>query len=261
MRIASWNVNSLKARLEHVQRFLAPSERSPDVLGLQELKLADDKFPLAAIEGLGYQAVWAGQPAYNGVALLSRIGIAEVDRGGELDIPEQRRLIAGTVGSGAASVRVINLYAVNGQEVGSEKFELKLRWFEQLKNYLAVQLELFPRLLVMGDFNIAPTALDVHDPVAWHEQVLCSEVERRALRSILDLGLSDSLRLKHDAPKLYSWWDYRALAFRRNRGLRIDLVLISQSLLAELKDAGIDKEPRKWDRPSDHAPVWIELAP
>lgn len=253
MRIASWNVNSLKARLPHVQRWLADAR--PDVLGLQELKLDDPQFPHAALAELGYQCVSAGQKTYNGVALLARTALLEVDTGGELDDPVQRRVIAATVDG----VRIVNVYCVNGQAVDSDKYHYKLRWFEQLRQWLVPQLQRWPRLVLMGDFNVAPADLDVHDPLLWQDQILCSEPERSAYRALLELGLHDSLRLRSDAPKLYSWWDYRELAFRRNRGLRIDLVLISEALKSQLGDAGIDKEPRKWEKPSDHTPVWVEL--
>jgi len=253
MKLAAWNVNSLKARLPHLQQWCA--QAAPDVLALQELKLAQDQFPEAAIEAAGYHAVWAGQKTYNGVALLSRSAISEPDFGGELDAKEQRRVVSGTV----AGIRVVGAYAVNGQAVGSEKYRFKLDWFARLHAYLREQLASYPRLVVMGDFNVAPKDIDVHDPQLWHEQVLCSTPERSALNDLLALGLHDSFRLLHDTPKLFSWWDYRELGFRRNRGLRIDLALVSDALRPLVKAAGIDKEPRKWERPSDHAPIWVEL--
>jgi len=253
MKLAAWNVNSLKARLPHLQQWCA--QAAPDVLALQELKLAQDQFPEAAIEAAGYHAVWAGQKTYNGVALLSRSAISEPDFGGELDAKEQRRVVSGTV----AGIRVVGVYAVNGQAVGSEKYRFKLDWFARLHAYLREQLASYPRLVVMGDFNVAPKDIDVHDPQLWHEQVLCSTPERSALNDLLALGLHDSFRLLHDTPKLFSWWDYRELGFRRNRGLRIDLALVSDALRPLVKAAGIDKEPRKWERPSDHAPIWVEL--
>lgn len=253
MKLAAWNVNSLKARLPHLQQWCA--QAAPDVLALQELKLAQDQFPEAAIEAAGYHAVWAGQKTYNGVALLSRSAISEPDFGGELDAKEQRRVVSGT----AAGIRVVGVYAVNGQAVGSEKYRFKLDWFARLHAYLREQLASYPRLVVMGDFNVAPKDIDVHDPQLWHEQVLCSTPERSALNDLLALGLHDSFRLLHDTPKLFSWWDYRELGFRRNRGLRIDLALVSDALRPLVKAAGIDKEPRKWERPSDHAPIWVEL--
>jgi len=253
MKLAAWNVNSLKARLPHLQQWCA--QAAPDVLALQELKLAQDQFPEAAIEAAGYHAVWAGQKTYNGVALLSRSAISEPDFGGELDAKEQRRVVSGTV----AGIRVVGVYAVNGQAVGSEKYRFKLDWFARLHAYLREQLASYPRLVVMGDFNVAPKDIDVHDPQLWHEQVLCSTPERSALNDLLALGLHDSFRLLHDTPKLFSWWDYRELGFRRNRGLRIDLALVSDALRPLVKAAGIDKEPRKWERPSNHAPIWVEL--
>lgn len=255
MRIASWNVNSLKARQPQLDRWLADAQ--PDVLGLQEIKLADASFPVRALEEAGWQTAWAGQKTYNGVAFMSRLPLADVDRGGELDDPEQRRVIAATVGD----VRIINAYCVNGQAVGSDKYHFKLRWFERLERYVAQQLQQWPNLVLMGDFNIAPADIDVHDPELWYEQVLCSTPERAALKRLLDLGLHDSFRLKNDQPKQYSWWDYRELAFRRNRGLRIDLLLVSAPLIPRLSAVGIDKQPRTWEKPSDHAPVWIALDP
>jgi exodeoxyribonuclease-3 len=254
MRIASWNVNSLKARLPHVQRWLTGF--GPDVLGLQELKLEDSQFPHTAMADLGYHCVVAGQKTYNGVALLSRVPLLDVDTGGALDDPRQRRVIAATVDG----IRIVNVYCVNGQAVDSDKYHYKLRWYGQLRDWLRGQLQAWPKLVLMGDFNITPSDQDVHDPLLWQDQILCSKPERQALAELLDLGLSDSLRLRNDAPKLYSWWDYRELAFRRNRGLRIDLVLLSDALKAQLSEAGIDKEPRKWERPSDHTPVWVELS-
>lgn len=257
MRIASWNVNSLKARQPHLERWLA--ESGVDVLALQELKLADPQFPAAALAACGWDSVCAGQKTYNGVALLARqpLQLTDVDTGGELDDPEQRRVIAASVGT----LRIVNVYGVNGQAVGSDKFNFKLRWFERLERYLRAQLERWPELVVLGDFNIAPTDLDVHDPELWYEQILCSTPEREALGRLLQLGLHDSLRLTSNAPKLYSWWDYRELGFRRNRGLRIDLALVSDALRDRVSAAGIDKTPRGWERPSDHAPVWVELKP
>lgn len=255
MRIASWNVNSLKARQPQLDRWL--SDAKPDVVGLQEIKLADASFPAGALEAAGWHTAWAGQKTYNGVAFLSQLPLIDVDRGGELDDPEQRRLISATVGG----VRIINAYCVNGQAVGSDKYHFKLRWFERLERYVAEQLQQFPELVLLGDFNIAPADIDVHDPELWYEQVLCSTPEREALKRLLALGLSDSFRLKNSEPKQYSWWDYRELAFRRNRGLRIDLLLVSEPLKARVSAVGIDRQPRTWEKPSDHAPVWIVLDP
>jgi exodeoxyribonuclease III len=255
MKIASWNVNSLNVRLPHLLRWM--EEAAPDVVALQEIKLEDEKFPHAALHELGYHAVCSGQKTYNGVAILSRLPPTEVHVGipGLVDV--QRRAIAATIGD----VRVVNLYVVNGQAVGSEKFEYKLRWIEALQDWLRDELSRHRRLVVLGDFNIAPDDRDVHDPQAWMEKILCSTPEREALQRVLGLGLHDSFRLLNAEPGQFSWWDYRAAGFRRNLGLRIDLVLVSEALRPRLRAAGIDTEPRRWERPSDHAPVWIELGP
>ena len=255
MKIVSWNVNSLKVRLPHLEEWVKLAQ--PDVLALQETKLEDTAFPHAAIEALGYvhRAV-SGQKTYNGVALLSRQPIADVQVGIPGFDDPQRRVIAGTIDG----VRVVDLYVVNGQEVGSDKYAYKLDWLARLHAWLAGEIARHPRLVVLGDFNIAPADIDVHDPAAWHEQVLCSTPEREALRAIEALGLVDSFRALHPDATQFSWWDYRQGAFRRNIGLRIDLVLVSQALRGALAAAGIDRVPRTWERPSDHAPAWIELA-
>lgn len=254
MKIASWNVNSLKVRLPHLLEWLAVAQ--PDVLALQETKLTDEDFPHAEIAAAGYRALANGQKAYNGVALLSRVEAIDAVR----DIPgfadPQRRVLAATIDE----LRVIDLYVVNGQEVGSDKFRYKLDWLAALRRWLADEIARHPRLVVLGDFNIAPDDRDVHDAAAWHEQILCSSDERAALRELLAIGLHDSFRLLHADSGHYSWWDYRQGAFRRNLGLRIDLVLVSEGLRACVHAAGIDRRPRKLDRPSDHAPVWVELA-
>ena len=254
MKIASWNVNSLKVRLPHLLDWLASAR--PDVVALQEIKLQDADFPHEALAQAGYRVLVNGQKTYNGVALLSRSeGIDPVLHIPNFDDP-QRRVLAATIGD----LRIVNLYVVNGQEVGSEKYAYKLAWLAALRDWLAEQIRIYPNLVVLGDFNIAPDDRDVHDPGAWHEQILCSTAERQALQSLLQLGLHDSYRLLHEAGGVYSWWDYRQLAFRRNIGLRIDLVLISAALRARLLAAGIDKAPRKLERPSDHAPAWVELS-
>lgn len=256
MKIASWNVNSLKVRLPHLQEWLATGS-APDVLALQEIKLEDSAFPHAAIEALGYahRAV-AGQKTYNGVALLAKAPIDDPLR----DVPgfadPQRRVLAGTI----AGVRVIDLYVVNGQEVGSDKYAYKLDWFAHVTRWIGEELKRHPQLVVLGDFNVAPEDRDVHDPKAWHEQVLCSSKERAAFAALLRLGLSDSFRLLEPGAGHYTWWDYRQGAFRRNAGLRIDLVLVSDALKTQCRAAGIDRAPRTWERPSDHAPVWVDLA-
>ncbi len=253
MKIASWNINSLNVRLPHLLDWLG--QAAPDLVALQETKLEDHRFPHDALREAGYHAVCAGQKTYNGVALLSRQPLTDVQVGIPGFADEQRRVIAGSCGA----LRIVDLYVVNGQAVGSDKFDYKLRWLEALHGWLADELRRHPQLVVLGDFNIAPDDRDVHDPQAWHEQVLCSSAERQALQRLLALGLHDSLRLCHADDGLFSWWDYRAAGFRRNLGLRIDLVLLSDALAGRCIGAGIDREPRRWERPSDHAPVWVEL--
>ncbi len=253
MKIASWNVNSLKVRLEQVLDWL--DHQRPDVLGLQETKLTDDRFPSDAFAELGYHVGFAGQPTYNGVALIasSALGdpITEIP-----DYPdEQKRVIAATVGG----VRVINLYVVNGKAVGTDKYQYKLDWLKAVTAWVEAELREHDKLVVMGDFNIAPDDRDVHDPEAWHEKILCSTPEREAYQRMLGLGLHDTFRLFDQPEKVFSWWDYRAAAFRRGMGLRIDLVLCSEALRESCTTSYVDKEPRKLERPSDHAPVVAEF--
>ena len=260
MQIASWNVNSLNVRLPQLQSWL--QARQPEVLGIQETKLEDARFPDDALLELGYRSVFSGQKTYNGVALLSRRPASDLVLGiPGLDDP-QRRAIAATFTSaaGAPPLRVINLYVVNGKAVGDEKYAYKLRWLEAVHAWVKAELERYPDLVVLGDFNIAPDDRDVHDPAAWAGQILCSDPERAALQALLTLGLHDSFRLHSAESGQFSWWDYRAAGFRRNLGLRIDLVLVSEALKARCVAAGIDREPRSWERPSDHAPVWAELS-
>jgi exodeoxyribonuclease III len=254
MKIASWNVNSLKVRLEQVLAWL--DHQRPDVLGLQETKLTDDKFPSDAFAELGYHVAFAGQPTYNGVAMIANTALADP----MVEIPDfedpQKRVIAATING----VRVINLYVVNGKEVGSDKFDYKLRWLDAVHAWVADELTRHDKLVVMGDFNIAPDDRDVYDPEAWHEKILCSTPERNAFKGLLDLGLHDSFRLFDQAEGVYSWWDYRAAMFRRGLGLRIDLVLCSDALKDSCTTSYIDKEPRKLERPSDHAPAVAEFS-
>ena len=255
MKIASWNVNSLNVRLPHLLRWL--DEAKPDVVALQETKLEDPKFPEDALLELGYRSQFCGQKTYNGVAIVSRLPFA-----GEcaMAIPgfddPQKRVLAATVGD----VRIVDLYVVNGEAVGSEKFEYKLRWLAAVREWLRGELAAHPNLVVLGDFNIAPDDRDVHDPKRWREKILCSTPEREALGSLLDLGLHDSFRLFNDEAGHHSWWDYRLAAFQRGWGLRIDLVLVGDALKARCTAAGIDREPRTWERPSDHTPVFVEIA-
>ncbi len=253
MRVASWNVNSLRVRQEHVSDWL--QAQGPDVLGLQEIKMPTANFPTEAFQTAGYHAVANGQKTYNGVALLSRNAPTDVS----LDLPgltdSQKRVIAATYGE----LRVINLYVPNGQSVGSEKYEYKLNWLDALQTYLQEELTRYPRLVVMGDFNIAPDDRDVHDPDAWRDKVLCSGPERERLAALMSLGLEDSFRLFEQPEGVFSWWDYRAAAFRRKLGLRIDLLLVSTALSKDCTASSVDVEPRRLERPSDHAPVYVDF--
>jgi exodeoxyribonuclease III len=261
MKICSWNVNSLNVRLPHLEAWLAKAR--PDVVALQETKLEDARFPDGELATLGYRSVFAGQKAYNGVAILARMdgpaagGLEDVQVGIPGFADEQKRVLAATVGG----VRIVDVYVVNGQSVGSEKYDYKLRWLSALHDWLADELARHPRLVLLGDFNIAPGDLDVHDPAVWSDDhILTSTAERAAYRRLLDLGLHDAFRGLAPDERVFSWWDYRQFAFRRDLGLRIDLTLVSDALRAECVSAGVDREPRGWERPSDHAPVWVELA-
>lgn len=253
MKIATWNVNSLKVRLPHVLDWL--DSACPDILALQETKLTDENFPQAAIEEAGYQVVFHGQKTYNGVALISRESPLDImsvlpglEEGG-------KRILAATYGS----VRVPSLYVVNGQAVGSDKYRYKLHWLDRINALVSEELDRYPNFVVVGDFNIAPGDEDVHDPQSWHESVLCSTAERERLTTMLEAGLTDTYRLFPQEPASFSWWDYRQAGFRRNRGLRIDLILASKAMRAVCSSCAIDLEPRRLERPSDHAPVLAEF--
>jgi exodeoxyribonuclease-3 len=254
VRIATWNVNSLKVRLPHVLEWL--SAHSPDVLVLQEIKQVTEVFPSDALAEIGYKSIASGQKTYNGVAVISKNAATDpiTDFPG-FDDP-QRRILAATVDG----VRVVNLYIPNGQEVGSEKYAYKLGWLDALHRFLSDELTQHERLVVLGDFNIAPADEDVHDPQKWGEDILCSPAERSALGGLIDLGLSDVFRTFPQPDKSFSWWDYRAAGFRRNAGLRIDLILASRAMTEACTKSYIDKEPRGWERPSDHTPVIAEFA-
>lgn len=257
MKLATWNVNSLKVRLPQVLDWLAANP--VDALCLQELKLTDDKFPLDAFTEIGYQAVWAGQKTYNGVAIISReTGSAMVRNIPTLDDPQQR-LLAVTLPAPGGDVRVICAYCPNGQALDSDKYPYKLNWYEHLHNWVAEELKTYPRLALLGDYNIAPADEDVHNPAKWEGQVLVSEPERAAFRGLLDLGLSDSFRQFEQAEKSFTWWDYRQFAFRRNAGLRIDHILLSEPLAKRCTACVVDKGPRGNEQPSDHAPVIATL--
>jgi exodeoxyribonuclease-3 len=249
MKIATWNVNSLKVRLPQVLQWLA--DNPVDVLGLQETKTTDDKFPLAEIEAAGYQVAFTGQKTYNGVALLSRHPMTDVVKNNPHFPDEQQRLIAATVDG----VRIICAYVPNGQAVGSEKYAYKLRWLDGLTQWLTEECKAHANVAVLGDYNIAPDDRDVHDPIAWQGSVLVSDAEREAFQRLLRLGFKDTFRLFEQADKTFSWWDYRQMAFRRNMGLRIDHILFSEPLAARCTGCTIDRLPRKWEQPSDHTPV------
>jgi len=249
VKIATWNVNSLRVRLPQVLAWL---ESSPvDVLALQETKLADPEFPAAEIEALGYRVAFSGQKTYNGVALLARAPLSEVATAIPGFDDPHRRVLAATIGD----LRIVDLYVPNGQAVGSDKYEYKLRWLTALEGWLRRELAEHPRLVVLGDFNVAPEDRDVHDPAAWAGSVLVSEPERAAFRALISAGLVDVFRRFDQPARSFSWWDYRMLAFRRNHGLRIDLILASQALAERCTECRIDIEPRRAERPSDHAPV------
>jgi exodeoxyribonuclease-3 len=254
MRIASWNVNSLKVRLPQVLDWL--EKHRPDALCLQELKLEDANFPTAALQAAGYSAAFSGQKTYNGVAILSRTPAAHVVSGiAGFDDP-QRRVISAEVDG----VRLVCAYVPNGQSVDSDKYRYKLGWLAAFSNWLEQELVQHGRLAVLGDYNIAPEDRDVYDPKAWEGQVLVSPPERDAFRRLIELGFRDSFRLFEQPEKSYSWWDYRMNGFKRNLGMRIDHILLSPVLAAGCSRCSIDLEPRRNERPSDHAPVIAEIA-
>jgi exodeoxyribonuclease-3 len=253
LKIASWNVNSLNVRLPHVMAWCDVA--APDILALQETKQTDDKFPAQALADIGYESVFSGQKTYNGVAILSREPASEILTDIDRLHDPQRRLLAATIGG----IRIINLYVVNGGEVGSEKFAYKLHWLEHVTAFIATQMQQYKKVVVLGDFNIAPDDRDVHDPELWRGKILCSAQEREALKKILDLGLTDTFRMFKQPEGVWSWWDYRMAAFRRKLGLRIDLVLASAAMQKTCTAAYVDIEPRRQERPSDHAPVIAEF--
>jgi exodeoxyribonuclease-3 len=254
MQLATWNVNSLNVRLPQVIDWLAANP--VDVLALQELKLTDDKFPAQALAEIGYQAQWFGQKTYNGVALISKTPASEVIK----NIPgfedEQSRVLCGTVDG----VRVIGAYFPNGQEPGSDKFAYKMRWLSALREWVRAEMAAHPKLVLMGDYNITFDDLDVWDPEGLRETIHCTTEERLHLNALIDLGLTDAVRLFPQPEKNFSWWDYRDFGFRRKRGLRIDHILITEALKASASACAVDVAPRKNERPSDHAPVVLTLA-
>ena len=271
IRIAAWNVNSLKVRLPHVLRWLQDQEKKQqpiDALCLQELKLTDDKYPHQELEAAGYLSIAAGQKTYNGVAIIVRkaalAAIASDTTTTFLkpirNIPgnddEQQRILAATIPfAGTKPIRLVSAYFPNGQSPDSDKFVYKLAWLSKLQAWLTEELEQNQRLALLGDYNIAPEDQDVHDPKAWEGQNLVSPPERSAFQELINLGLHDSFRMFEQAPKTYSWWDYRMMGFRRNAGMRIDHILLSEALKEKCSASIVDKEPRTWEQPSDHAPV------
>jgi exodeoxyribonuclease-3 len=275
IRLATWNVNSLKVRLPHLLQWLDQCEKrnaSIDIIGLQELKLTDDKFPVKEIEQAGYYSLFMGQKTYNGVAILVRksslaplcqdveTSFLQVQKNLPNFDDEQQRLVATTIHlKETLPLRIICGYFPNGQAPGTEKFSYKMNWLKSLKDFLTEEIKHHPRIILMGDFNIAPTDEDVHDPQAWLGQNLVSPEERAFFQAFENLGLIDSFRLFDQAPKTFSWWDYRMMGFRRNAGVRIDHHLISPALKGLCTASQIDKEPRKWEQPSDHAPVILTL--
>jgi exodeoxyribonuclease-3 len=252
-RLATWNVNSLKVRLAHLLDWLAAAR--PDAVCLQETKTEDANFPLAPLRAAGYEAVFCGQKAYNGVAILARSALTNVQHGIPDFADDPRRVIAATV----EGIRLVCLYAPNGQSPGSDKYAYKLRWYEALADWLEKDLQQYAQLAVLGDLNVAPEDQDVHDPKRWAGQIHVSEPERAALRRVIELGFADAFRLFEQPEREYSWWDYRLLAFQRNWGLRIDHILLSRALAGRCVACTIDKAPRRLERPSDHAPVIADL--
>jgi exodeoxyribonuclease-3 len=275
IRIAAWNVNSLKVRLPHVLRWLQDQEKKQqaiDALCLQELKLTDDKYPHQELETAGYLSLAAGQKTYNGVAIIVRkAALASIASDAATtflkpirNIPdyqdEQQRILAATIPfAGTQPIRLVSAYFPNGQSPDSDKFSYKLDWLKNLQAWLTQELEQNKRLALLGDFNIAPADEDVHDPKAWEGQNLVSPPERNAFQELLDLGMHDSFRMFEQAPKTYSWWDYRMMGFRRNAGMRIDHILLSEALKEKCSASFVDKEPRTWEQPSDHAPVIAQI--
>lgn len=253
MKIATWNVNSLKVRLPQVLQWL--TDNPIDVLCLQETKLTDDKFPVAEINAAGYQVVFTGQKTYNGVAILSRHPIEDVVKNNPLFEDEQQRLLTATING----IRIVCAYIPNGQSLESDKYQYKLKWLNGLHDWLQQQQAQHPKLALLGDYNIAPEDRDVHDPAAWEGQVLVSPPERAAFVRMQELGLTDAFRLFEQPERLFSWWDYRQMGFRMNKGLRIDHILLSAPLVPLCSACIIDKVPRKWEQPSDHTPVIATL--
>lgn len=256
MRIASWNVNSVRSRMEQLTAWLARA--APDVICMQETKVEDELFPVQALEEVGYKCAFFGQKTYNGVCIAARFGlpIEDVKKGMDSDAPDaQRRVIAATI----EGVRIINVYVPNGEALDSPKYPFKLDWLERFHTEITTHYQPEQELMICGDFNVALETIDIAEPKRWEGQVLCTEAERAGVRKLLSFGLVDAFRQHHPEPGLYSWWDYRMAAFAKNKGLRIDLALLTQRLAARCVDVTIDKRPRELNRPSDHAPVVVEV--
>lgn len=252
-KVASWNVNSLRVRLPVVLDWLATHQ--PDALALQETKLTDEDFPVESIREAGYEVCYSGQKTYNGVAILARSALQDVIKGFPDYHDPQKRVLAASLGD----YRLINVYIPNGSAVGSDKYAYKLEWLTRLIEFIKSEQTRYGQLILMGDFNIAPEDRDVHDPIAWQDGILCSKAEREAFSRLLDTGMMDAFRLFDQPEQTYSWWDYRMQAFRRKMGLRIDIILISKDMAKTCSQCYIDIEPRRQERPSDHAPVILEL--
>ncbi len=253
MIITTWNVNSLKVRLAHLTTWV--QQQNPDVICLQETKTVDEHFPVNALRDAGLNAIFFGQKTYNGVAILTHSEVVDVVRGMPGFNDPQRRVLTATIGG----IRIINVYVPNGQAVGAEKYHYKLDWLNHLRQFVEHELTRHDKLIIVGDFNIAPADIDVHDPEVWRDKILCSQPEREQFQNLLELGLSDAFRLFQQPERSFSWWDYRAAGFRRDLGLRIDHILISEALRPLCTRCVIDRQPRQWERPSDHTPVVVEL--
>jgi exodeoxyribonuclease III len=257
-RLATWNVNSLKVRLPHLLDWLAAKQ--PDAMCLQETKTEDANFPAAELRAAGYEAVFCGQKSYNGVAILARSGLSELQHGIPDFADDPKRVIAATLGAPDNPIRVISIYAPNGQSLESEKYVYKLKWYEALAAWLQDELTRRPRIAVLGDFNVAPEDRDVHNPKRWEGGLHVSPPERAAFRRLLEIGFKDAFRLFDQPEKEFTWWDYRLMAYQRGWGLRIDEILLSPELAARCAGCQIDRGPRERERPSDHTPVFADVA-
>lgn len=252
-KIASWNVNSIRVRLPQVIAWLASAK--PDILALQETKIEDANFPQAELNALGYQVIFSGQKAYNGMAIISKINTEGMYK----ELPDMEDPQKRVLGCSLEELRFLNLYVPNGEHPTSKKYEYKLNWLQKLNNHLQSEIKQFSKMVIVGDFNIAPHDLDVYDPAKWEGQILCSGPERQAFNQILDLGFVDSYRHLSSETKDFTWWDYRLNAYKRNLGLRIDHILVSKELIKNCTACYVDRVPRGWERPSDHAPIIAEF--